>query len=42
VNASQIDAERIAYQDPKVIHFLNDRQPKKIIFVKNKILNFIL
>ncbi|MDR0740059.1 MAG: leucine--tRNA ligase [Mycoplasmataceae bacterium] len=30
-----------AYSEPKVIKFINDRSPKKIIYIKNKILNFI-
>jgi hypothetical protein len=29
-------------KDSKVINFLNDRKPRKIIYVKNKILNIII
>jgi leucyl-tRNA synthetase len=42
LNEAQDKVEQQAYNDPKVIKFLNGRKPKKIIYVKNKILNFIL
>ena len=42
LDATQKQVEKQAYQDVKVIKFLNSRKPKKIIYIKNKILNFIV
>jgi leucyl-tRNA synthetase len=39
---NQHDVEQLALKEPKVITFINGRKPKKVIYVKNKILNFIL
>jgi leucyl-tRNA synthetase len=41
-DADQHDAEQLALKEPKVIAFIGERKPKKVIYVKNKILNFIL
>jgi leucyl-tRNA synthetase len=41
-NEEQIKVEQQAYQEPKVIKFLNGRIPKKIIYIKNKTLNFVV
>jgi leucyl-tRNA synthetase len=38
----QAQVEKQAYATEKVKLFLKNRKPKKIIYVKNKILNFIL
>jgi leucyl-tRNA synthetase len=42
LNETQFNIERQALLDPKVIKFLDGRKPKKIIYIKNKILNFIV
>lgn len=41
-DAEQSEVEKIVMKDSKVINFLNDRKPRKIIYVKNKILNIII
>ncbi|GHU27616.1 hypothetical protein FACS1894152_4470 [Bacilli bacterium] len=38
----QHEVEQLAFKEPKVMAFINGRKPKKVIYVKNKILNFIL
>jgi leucyl-tRNA synthetase len=40
-DASQTEAEKLAYAEPQVIKFMDGRKPKKVIYVKNRILNFI-
>jgi leucyl-tRNA synthetase len=40
-NDTQTQVELIALKDIKIIRFINGRKPKKIIYVPNKILNFI-
>ncbi|MDP1706325.1 MAG: leucine--tRNA ligase [bacterium] len=39
---SQTAAEKIALARPKVLEFLNGNKPKKIIFVPDKIVNFVV
>lgn len=39
---SELEVKEIALKDPKVIEYLNNQKIKKIIFVKNKILNFVV
>jgi leucyl-tRNA synthetase len=41
-NDTQAQVELIALKDVKVIRFINGRKVKKIIYVPDKILNFIL
>lgn len=40
-DASQAEVEKLACVEPKVVKFIDGRKPKKVIYVKNKILNFI-
>jgi leucyl-tRNA synthetase len=42
LNDNQTQVEQQAYKDPRVINFLNGRKPKKVIYITNKILNFII
>ena len=42
LDTTQQEAELIAKQDPNVLKYLEDKEIKKIIFVKNKLINFIV
>ncbi len=41
MNATQEDVERIVMAEPVVLKWLEGKQPKKIIFVKNKMINVV-
>ena len=42
VNASQADVEALVLVDPIVMKWLEGKPPKKIIYVKNKMINVVL
>jgi len=42
LNATQADVEAIVLADPMVIKWLEGKSPKKIIFVKGKMINVVI
>ena len=42
LNATQADVEAIVLVDPMVIKWLEGKSPKKIIFVKGKMINVVI
>jgi leucyl-tRNA synthetase len=42
LNATQAEVEKLVLQEPVVIKWLEGNPPKKIIFVKNKMINVVV
>jgi leucyl-tRNA synthetase len=42
VNLDQAQVEVLVMQDPVVIKWLEGKAPKKVIYVKNKMINIVL
>ena len=42
LNATQEEVEKMVLQEPVVIKWLEGNSPKKIIFVKNKMINVVV
>nr|KKS48622.1 MAG: Leucine-tRNA ligase [Candidatus Giovannonibacteria bacterium GW2011_GWF2_42_19] len=42
IGISQTEAQRLAKKQVNVLKYINDKNPRKVIFVPNKLINFVL